>query len=144
MINSGIMSSNSIEYATPQWLFDVLDKQFHFVLDPCATDKNAKCKQYYTVEDNGLVQDWVGPVFMNPPYGREIIHWVRKAYESNQLVVALLPARTDTIWFHDWVYYKAELEFIKGRLHFNDSYESAPFPSMLAVYKPRESNNEKS
>ncbi len=97
-------SSKTDLWSTPQDFFDKLDEEFDFTLDPCATPENAKCPIYFTKDDDGLEQDWSGErVFMNPPYGREIGKWVKKAYESNTLVVCLLPARTDTRWWHDYV-----------------------------------------
>ena len=139
MITSGLMSSNTPEWATPMEFFKELDKEFHFTLDPCSTHENAKCEKHYTKEDDGLKQDWGGQVvFCNPPYGRELPKWVKKCYDESKkgtLVVMLIPARTDTRWFHDWIYGKAEIRFIKGRLKFGDSKQSAPFPSMVVVYK---------
>lgn len=137
MITSGMMTSKTPEWATPQDFFDALDAEFSFTLDPCATAENAKCLKFYTREQDGLAQDWTGErVFMNPPYGREIGKWVKKAAEGG-LVVALLPARTDTRWFHDYIYGKAEIRFIKGRLRFNDA-DPAPFPSMVVVFRPHQ------
>lgn len=139
MINKGLMSSNTDEWATPQLFFEELNKEFNFTLDPCSTKENHKCKKYYTKEDNGLLKSWCGEiVFMNPPYGREISKWVEKAYNENQkgtLIVCLLPARTDTRWFHNYIYKKHEIRFIKGRLKFNDCKQSAPFPSMIVVMR---------
>ena len=140
MINTGLFSSNTAEWATPQAFFEELDREFHFDLDPCATDSNAKCRFYYTIENDGLAQNWGGRrVFCNPPYGREIAKWVRKCYEEsrkpNTLVVLLIPARTDTAYFHDYIYKKArEIRFIRGRLHFNEAKQGAPFPSMVVVF----------
>ena len=125
-------SSETDLWATPQWLFDELDSRYHFTLDPCATTQNAKCRKYYTEAQDGLAQSWDGEtVFMNPPYGREIGKWVKKAVDSRASVVMLLPARTDTRWFHDYIYGKCEVVFLKGRLKFGDATNSAPFPSML-------------
>jgi site-specific DNA-methyltransferase (adenine-specific) len=139
MINPGIMSSNTPEWATPQWLFNVLDRVYHFTLDPCSTHENAKCRKHYTREEDGLSQSWAGEtVFMNPPYGREIGKWVGKCYADSVSgigrTVALLPARTDTRWFHDCVYEWARIYFIRGRLKFGDGRGSAPFLSMIAVW----------
>lgn len=139
-VNSGLFSSNTNEWATPRKFFEELDAEFHFDLDPCSTHENAKCKRHFTIEDDGLAQDWGGAkVFCNPPYGREIGTWVRKCYEEsrkpNTLVVMLIPSRTDTLWFHTWIYHKArEIRFIRGRLHFNESKQGAPFPSMIVVF----------
>lgn len=138
-MNAGLFSSNTPEWATPRAFFDALDAEFHFTLDPCATPENAKCAQYYTREQDGLAQNWGGQkVFCNPPYGREISKWVRKCWEESRkpdtLCVMLIPARTDTAYFHDYIYKQArEIRFIRGRLHFNDG-GAAPFPSMVVVF----------
>lgn len=137
MINSGLFTSKTNEWATPQAFFDDLDREFHFDLDPCATAENHKCERYFTKEQDGLKQNWGGcRVFCNPPYGRQIGAWVKKAAESGTLVVMLIPARTDTSYFHDYIYGKAEIRFIRGRLHFNESKEGAPFPSMVVIFNP--------
>lgn len=140
MINSGLFSSKTNEWATPLALFQELDQEFGFTLDPCATPQNAKCKKFYTIEDDGLKQNWGGHrVFCNPPYGREIGRWVEKCYREAQkgaLVVALIPARTDTRYFHEFIWKKAkEIRFLRGRLHFNESKQAAPFPSMIVIWK---------
>lgn len=140
MINSGLFSSKTNEWATPLALFQELDKEFGFTLDPCATPQNAKCKKFYTLEDDGLTRDWGGQkVFCNPPYGREIGRWVEKCYREAKrgaLVVALIPARTDTRYFHEFIWKKAkEIRFLRGRLHFNESKQAAPFPSMIVIWK---------
>lgn len=138
MITSGMMSSNTPEWATPQSFFDALNREFSFTLDPCSTHENAKCEKHYTKEDDGLKQDWGGQVvFCNPPYGRELPKWVKKCYEESRRadVVMLIPARTDTRWFHDYIYGKAEIRFIKGRLKFGNAKQSAPFPSMVVIYR---------
>ena len=139
-LNSGLFSSTTDQWATPQKFFDELNKEFNFNLDPCATKENAKCRKFFTEEDNGLLHDWSGHrVFCNPPYGRAIAAWVKKCYEESQkpdtLVVMLIPARTDTSYFHDYIYHKAEIRFIRGRLHFNESPQGAPFPSMVVVFR---------
>ena len=133
-------SSKTNEWSTPQDFFDELDKEFNFTLDPCATSENAKCNKYFTVEDDGLKQDWSNDVvFMNPPYGREIKYWVQKAYEESlkgATVVCLIPARTDTTYWHDYIFGKADdIRFIKGRLKFGGSKNPAPFPSAIIIYK---------
>lgn len=129
-------SSKSNEWSTPQDFFDELNKEFNFTLDPCATKENAKCAKYYTQKDDGLAQSWDNEiVFCNPPYGREIKKWVKKASEAvGGIVVLLIPARTDTTYFHDNIYNKAEIRFIRGRLKFGNSKTPAPFPSMVVVY----------
>lgn len=139
-MNEGMFSSTTDEWATPQNVFDALDKEFKFTLDPCATKENAKCKNFFTKEDDGLKQKWGWQtVFCNPPYGREIGKWVKKAYEETQAkTVMLIPARTDTRWFHDYIYGKAEIRFLKGRLKFGDSKNSAPFPSMVVIFNKGE------
>lgn len=142
MTNKGMMSSATDEWETPQDLFDSLDALYRFDLDVCATNENAKCRTWYTKEMDGLLQHWFlegRAAWMNPPYGRSIGAWMEKAYrESNKgmTVVCLLPARTDTAWFHDWVAEKAEVTFLRGRLKFGGCTNSAPFPSMIAVYRP--------
>lgn len=127
-------SSKTDQWATPQNFFDRLNEEFHFELDVCADEKNTKCKKFFTEEMDGLKMQWGGVNWMNPPYGREIGKWVKKASE-NPLTVCLLPARTDTRWFHDYILGKAEIRFIKGRLKFGDSKNSAPFPSMVVIFR---------
>lgn len=139
-MNDVHFSSASEEWATPQDFFDALDAEFHFTLDPCSTDENAKCEKHYTKEQDGLKQDWTGEtVFCNPPYGRGIGKWIAKCYEHFRsgagTAVMLIPARTDTKAFHEYIYGKAEIRFIRGRLKFNGSKWSAPFPSMVVVYR---------
>ena len=139
-LTSGMFSSTTDLWATPQDFFDKLNEEFHFTLDPCATPENAKCERYFTKEQDGLKQNWGGAkVFCNPPYGSEIKKWVRKCYEEsrkpNTVVVMLIPARTDTTYFHDYIYHKAELRFVRGRLKFGDSKQGAPFPSMVVAFK---------
>jgi len=103
-----LLSSKDMDWETPQDFFDELNNEFHFTLDPCATKKTAKCKKYYTKKDNGLSKDWNGEtVFCNPPYGTAIKYWVEKCFDevnSNTTVVMLIPARTDTIYFHKYIY----------------------------------------
>lgn len=141
MVSSALYTSKTVEWETPQKLFDELNQEFHFNLDPCCTEKNAKCEKYFTKLENGLNQDWQGyRVFCNPPYGRkETAEWVKKCYEEsrkeNTLVVMLIPSRTDTRYFHKYIYPNAEIRFIKGRLKFGNSANSAPFPSMIVIFK---------
>jgi phage N-6-adenine-methyltransferase len=130
------MSSNSDRWETPQKLFDELNQKYNFELDVCALPENAKCENYFTPEVDGLKQDWTGVCWMNPPYGREIGKWMKKALESSRngaIVVCLVPARTDTAWWHDYAM-KGEIEFIRGRLKFGNSKNSAPFPSAIVVF----------
>lgn len=139
MINRGLFTSNRDDWETPQDFYDRLNEEFHFTLDPCSSDENAKCEKHYTKEQDGLAQDWMGErVFCNPPYGKSIGKWCQKCYEHSKnggIAVMLIPARTDTAWFHDWVYGKGEIRFIRGRLYFVGSKWNAPFPSMVVVYK---------
>ena len=129
--------SKSTDWATPLHVFNPLHEEFNFTLDPCATKESAKCDKFYTKEEDGLSKSWDNErVFMNPPYGREIKHWVKKAYEAKALVVGLLPARTDTRWFHEHIYNIAEIRFIKGRINFINGLkpQPAPFPSMIVIF----------
>lgn len=129
-------SSETDLWATPQDFFDKLNAAYRFDLDVCATHDNAKCARYFTKDDDGLKQQWCGSVWMNPPYGREIGVWMRKAHESSlqgATVVCLVPARTDTVWWHDWAM-RGSITFIRGRLKFGDALNSAPFPSALVVF----------
>ena len=140
MINEAMFTSKTNEWATPQSFFDELNKEFNFTLDPCATPQNAKCARYFTKEIDGLSQSWRGEIVVcNPPYGRDLSKWVAKAYTETlsgaTLVVMLIPARTDTSYFHDYIYKKHEVRFIRGRLHFNESKCAAPFPSMVVVMR---------
>ena len=135
-----MFSSKTDLWSTPQDLFDRLNNEFHFTLDVCANEYNHKCDNYYTKEQDGLNQPWIGTVWCNPPYGREISQWVKKAFLASvngSTVVMLLPSRTDTKWFHDYIYKRnnVEIRFIKGRLKFGDSKNSAPFPSMIVIFK---------
>ena len=116
-------TSNTFEWGTPQDLFDNLNKEFHFDLDVCANDQNHKCEKYFTKEQDGLSQKWQGRVWCNPPYGKVIGNWVKACSEYEGLSVMLLPARTDTKWFHNYIYNNpnAEIRFLKGGLHFNNS-----------------------
>jgi site-specific DNA-methyltransferase (adenine-specific) len=139
MINKALFTSNTEDWATPQAFFEELNNEFNFTLDPCATAENAKCKKFFTKEQNGLLQSWQGEtVFCNPPYGKEISKWVEKAdaeAQAGATVVLLIPARTDTKYFHKHIYQRYETRFIQGRLHFNDSKNAAPFPSMVVIMR---------
>jgi len=152
-VNKGLFTSNSNEWETPQELFDELNKEFNFTLDPCASHYNAKCGMYFTKQQDGLKRNWwywIGNkkgyhrVFMNPPYGRQVGKWIEKAYKESQggcIVACLLPARTDTKWFHDYCS-KGEIRFLKGRIKFlnrdlwgHKTKNSAPFPSMIVIFR---------
>lgn len=133
-------SSATDLWATPQAFFDVVAGEFAFETDMCALPENAKCALYFTPEQDGLAQPWNGVCWMNPPYGRAIGAWIKKAFESAQggaTVVCLLPARTDTLWWHDYAS-KGEVRFLRGRLKFGGQKNSAPFPSALVIFRPRE------
>ena len=138
-MTKGLTSTGNIVAETPKYLFDRISSIFNLSLDACALPENAKCESYYTPEDDGLSKPWRGGVWCNPPYGREISSWVKKAYEESQkeynsFVLMLLPARTDTRWWWEYVQGKATLFFIKGRVKFGDHNVGAPFPSVLALY----------
>jgi site-specific DNA-methyltransferase (adenine-specific) len=140
--NNGRYNGNGREWETPPEVFQPLDREFGFTLDPCATPKNAKCAQFYTERENGLIQRWAGErVFMNPPYGREIYDWTRKAKASaaaGTLVVGLLPASTDLAWWHDDVVaVGAQVRYIRGRVRFltDGPYRASGFfPSVIVVW----------
>ncbi len=139
MITPGMMSSSTCEWETPQDLFDSLDERYHFTLDVCATHDNAKCARYFTAEQDGLAQEWCGATcWMNPPYGREIGRWMAKAWQESRkgaTVVCLVPARTDTAWWHDYAM-RGEVTFLRGRLRFGGCVNGAPFPSAVVVFRP--------
>ena len=142
MMNEGMYSSNTDECGTPQKLFDELNEKFDFDVDVCANAENAKCRRYFSKEEDGLKQDWTQfkTCWMNPPYGRQIGSWIEKAYETSlhgTTVVCLLPSRTDTRWFHDYCV-KGDITFIKGRLKFNDGKVPAPFPSMIVIFRSKD------
>lgn len=137
-MNTDVMFSSETDlWSTPQDTFDKLNSEFGFEVDVCATNENAKCSKFFTIADDGLSKEWEGVCWMNPPYGRVIGKWIQKAYESSlqgSTVVCLLPSRTDTKWFHEYCM-KGEIRFIKGRLKFGGSKNSAPFPSMVVVFR---------
>jgi len=140
MLNTGMMSSNTDEWATPQGLFNELNSEFRFDVDVCADDWNHKCPKYFTKADDGLQQEWLGSVWMNPPYGRAIKAWMAKAveaWERGASVVCLVPARTDTAWWHDYAM-RGEIRFLRGRVKFvarDGSGDSAPFPSAIVIFR---------
>ena len=129
-------SSKTDLWATPTAFFENYNQKFNFELDVCATHENAKCAKYFTIDDDGLSKEWSGTCWMNPPYGREIIKWMEKAYKSSlngATVVCLVPARTDTKWWHEYAA-KGAVEFIRGRLKFGAAKNSAPFPSAVVIF----------
>jgi len=150
-VNAGLFTSTTDEWPTPPDLFATLNREFDFDLDPAASADNALCRNYFTRDDDGLAQRWHGAVYMNPPYGRQMRHWIAKAHNESQsgaTVVCLIPARTDTSYWHDYVMRAAEVRMIRGRLHFDcdrqrDRVEdgqskahNAPFPSVVVVFRP--------
>lgn len=134
-LTSGLVTSESDTWATPWALFRLYDAEFRFTLDVCATVDNTKCGRFFSPEVDGLSQSWAGErCWMNPPYGQALPFWVEKAALSRTLVVALLPARTDTKWFHQWVAPFAQCQFLKGRVKFLGHGSASPFPSVMAIY----------
>lgn len=141
-MNIDVMFSSEIDnWATPQDFFDKLNQKYNFNLDPCADKKNHKCEKFFTKEDNWLLKNWEWKVFCNPPYWRVLKDWVKKASEEIkkdycEIIVMLIPARTDTRYFHEYIYKKekVEIQFLKWRLKFWESKNSAPFPSMLVIF----------
>ena len=137
-MNTDLMfSSDDMTWETPQNLFNRLNDEFHFTLDVCALPQTAKCKEYYTPEIDGLKQEWEGICWMNPPYGRQIGLWLKKAYEESLkgiTIVCLIPSRTDTKYWHDYCMKSSEIRFVKGRLKFGNSTNSAPFPSAIVIF----------
>jgi phage N-6-adenine-methyltransferase len=132
------LKSGSSEWETPQKLFTDLDGEFHFTIDVAATPENAKCPRFFTRQEDGLIQNWEGTCFCNPPYGPRVGLWIKKAQESARrgaTVVCLIPARTDTTWWHDFVMPYGEVRFIRGRLRFGNNGNSAPFPSAVVVFR---------
>lgn len=139
MNNELMFSSKTDLWATPQTFFNKLNSVFRFTLDVCALPDNAKCINYFSPNEDGLSKEWNGVCWMNPPYGRGIEKWIKKAYVSSisngATVVCLLPARVDTRWWHDYCS-KGEVHFLKGRLKFGDAKNNAPFPSAIVVFRP--------
>lgn len=130
-----MFSSKTYLWSTPQDLFDKYNKIYHFETDVCALPENAKCEKYFTPEMDGLKQEWKGVCWCNPPYGRQVEKWIEKAYKSSATVVMLLPARTDTKWFHDYCLPYGKIEFLRGRLKFGEYKYPAPFPSIIVTFK---------
>lgn len=143
----GLFSSRTDEWETPQYVFDELNQEFDFQLDVCATSENMKCKKYFHKKIDGLKQEW-SPYrcWMNPPYGKNIVYWIKKAHHESErgaLVVCLIPARTDTKWWHEYVMRSSEVRFISGRLNFGHEKQSAPFPSCVVIFYPELDNPNK-
>lgn len=136
MKHTGLFTSNKDDWRTPTPLFNKLNKRFSFDYDVCASHENAKCPKYFTKEMDGLKQQWTGTCYCNPPYGRVIGKWMEKAYKSSVMgatVVCLIPARTETRWYNNWVV-RGEVEFLKGRQKFSDGKTGAPFPSAVVTF----------
>ena len=141
----GLRSSASDEWCTPKYLFDELNREFMFTVDAASTHENALVDRHWTIREDGLAQSWDGErVWCNPPYGRQISKWVKKASEAvGGVVVMLIPARTDTAYWHDYVFPNAsDIRFIRGRLHFSGSKAGAPFPSAIVVFGDKDEANE--
>lgn len=136
-MNAAVHSSKTHTWSTPQEFFDRLNEEFQFTLDPCAEPETAKCEKFYTYRENGLAQDWTGErVFCNPPYGPDLTRWIIKcATEKTEVCVMLIPARTDTKVWHEWIFNNAEVRFVKGRLKFGGAENSAPFPSAVVIFR---------
>lgn len=135
-----MFSSVTCDWSTPQGFYDMLNEEFHFTIDVCATQENTKCERFYSPDDNGLFKNWEGVCWLNPPYGRDIGRWIGKAVAAARkgaTVVCLLPARTDTKWFHEYCMLSNDIRFIRGRLCFSSGSKTgrAPFPSMVVVFK---------
>ena len=140
-MRSVMFSSKRLDHGTPDDMFKQLNREFHFTLDVCANRSNAMVKKFLTKYDDGLRTPWTNQTcWMNPPYGREIPKWIEKAFheaeKNNATVVCLVPARTDTKWFWDYCI-RGEIRLIKGRLRFKGTSSSAPFPSMVVIFRPK-------
>lgn len=146
-LTKGLFTSRTEEWETPEYVFLSLNKEFDFQVDVCATSENAKCKIYFDKSVDGLKREWSPfKCWMNPPYGRDIAKWMKKAFNESQrgaLVVCLIPSRTDTKWWHDWVMKSSEIRFVSGRISFGNSKNSAPFPSCIVIYFPELDNPHK-
>lgn len=145
MVNEGLMSSEKNYWETPQDFFEDLNKDYDFSFDLAASKDNSKCENFFCEEDDSLTKPWhelKGNLFLNPPYGRELKKWVKKAYEeslkkTDGCIVLLIPARTDTSYWHDFIFGKAQIKFLRGRLKFElngEAKDSAPFPSAIVIY----------
>ena len=139
MLQKAMVSSKTNEWATPQDLFDKLNKEFNFTLDPCSTHENHKCDKYYTMKEDGLLQDWSNDiVFMNPPYGGQAGKWIKKAYNESlngSVVVCLMVSATDRSYWHDYIFpYAKDIRWIRGRLKFGTAKHTAPFASAIIIF----------
>ena len=139
MVDEVLFKSLKPDYQTPQWLYDSLNKEFHFNDDPCPFDEST----YALYPDDGLAREWGTSTFVNPPYGKETIKWVRKAFDESMLgktIVCLIASRTDTKWWHDYCMKSTEIRFIRGRLKFGNSKYSCPFPSAIVIFRGKNDN----
>lgn len=151
----GLSSSGNIEWETPDYLFKYFDKIYNFTLDPCCAPENAKCEKFFTKEDSGLFKSWQGHrVFMNPPYGRQIPKWIEKAYNEvyhpacylQTTVTCLIPARTDTRYWHDYCAKADKIIFIKGRIRFGKNKDfryPTTFPAAVVIFDKNIKDEEK-
>ena len=147
-LQQAMVSSKSNEWETPQALFDELDREFHFTLDPCAMQGNAKCLHFYTQKENGLKQSWANEiVFMNPPYGGNTGKWIEKAWYESQnkaIVVCLIVSSTDRSYWHDYIFpYASEIRWLRGRITFGEANSTAPFASAIVVFDTRKPQYQK-
>jgi len=138
-MQNSLLTSKTNEWNTPQDFYEMWNDRYNFTLDPCATRENAKCSKFFTEEQDGLKQSWKDEiVFMNPPYGRQISKWIKKAHDesinNNAVVVCLIPARTDTSYWHDYIFDKANIIYLRGRLYFGNGKGPAPFPSAIVIF----------
>lgn len=139
MLNKSLYSSNKDDWETPKDLFKKLDREFGFTQDVCANTNNKKCDNYFSIQDDGLKQPWFGVAWMNPPYGRGIDKWLAKAYRESHndcICVCLLPVRSDTKWWHNYVMKSYEIRLLTRRLSFEGSNNKAPFPAAIVIFKP--------
>lgn len=136
--NSGKFSSDSTEWGTPDSIWKPLDSEFHFTLDVCATSENAKCQRFISKEDDALTKQWEGSCWMNPPYGRQMIQWLKKALQESKrgvVTVALILAKTNTGWWHDIIIPNCEVRFVRGRPKFNNAKHGLPFPLAVVIFR---------
>lgn len=136
MVSKVVHSRKTDEYRTPDSLYEELNREFHFDIDVAATHENTKCRLYYTKEEDGLLSSWSGSVWCNPPYSQNY-QWCEKAFNERrncENIVMLLPSRTDTKWWHDFVMRAYERRFIRGRVKFNGLPWGAPFPSVIVIW----------
>src|ERR1051326_7573115 len=139
MLGRALFSSDRHDWETPVDLFNELDQEFGFETDVCATAENAKCSNFFSPEQDGLKQSWRGICWMNPPYGPPLPVWMAKAYTASlqgATVVCLVPARTDTRWWHDFAM-RGEIRLIRGRVRFGGAPTGAPFPSPIIIFRPK-------